>query len=69
MCFLPCTEEHFLNEFYSAFEQLTGSKLDSKEQIFVQKYNHGGMSSGMVGSTFWLEKALPMLINRLREAI
>jgi hypothetical protein len=34
----------------------------------VPQFNYWGMSSGMVSSTFWLEKALPMLINRLREA-
>lgn len=66
--FFPCTEEHFMKEFYTAFEKLTGSKLESKEQIFVPQYNHGGMSGGMVDSTFWLDKALPLLINRLQKA-
>jgi hypothetical protein len=66
---LPCSEELFLNEFNSAFEKYTGSKFDSEVvDIFVPRYDHGGMSTGMISLSFWSEKALPLLIQRLRQA-
>ena len=65
---LPCSVELFLKEFYSAFEHFTGSELDSKEDIFVPRYDHGGMSTGMVSLSFWSEEALSLLIQRLRQA-
>lgn len=63
---LPFSEEDLLKEFFKAVEQLTGNRLDSNEHLFVPRYNHGGMSSGMISSNFWLEKALPLLIDRLK---
>ncbi|SFA89690.1 MULTISPECIES: hypothetical protein [unclassified Bacillus (in: firmicutes)] len=65
--FLPCSEEHFLKEVYFAFEQFTGSKLGLKDYILTPRYDHGGMSGGMVCSTFWLKRAIPLLIKRLRQ--
>ncbi len=62
----PLTEEAFKLEFYKAFLELTGSTLD-EEYIFVPKYAHGGLSSGMVSGKFWSETALPMLIQRLNQ--
>lgn len=65
--FLPCSEEHFLKEVYFAFEQFTGSELGAEDYIHTPHYDHGGMSGGMVCSTFWLERAIPLLIRRLRQ--
>lgn len=45
---LPCSIEFFIKEFHSAFEKFTDCKLDAKGDIFVPRYDQGGMSSGMV---------------------
>lgn len=64
--YAPLTEEEFCFEFYNAFHELTGATLGT-DKIYVPKYSHGGMSSGMVCSTFWSDTALPMLTERLKE--
>lgn len=40
---------------------------DLDKQIYCEKYSHGGMSSGYVSLEFWVEVAIPMLIERLEE--
>lgn len=64
---IPFSEESFCNEMYSMFEKFTGSKMDSKEYIHMEQYSHGGMSSGMIDPEFWLNTALPLLIERFNR--
>ena len=45
----------------TAFEEITGSSIDSVESIYVEKLAHGGMSSGMIGASFWKEEIIPYL--------
>lgn len=60
----PQTESEFIALIERTFEQLTGSPLSSADDIYVEKYAHGGMSSGYVSLAFWREKALPLLLAR-----
>ena len=47
------------------FARLVGSPPDSLESsVFIERYSHGGISSGRVSLAFWREKGLPLL--RLR---
>ena len=48
-----------------AFEKLTGCSIDSTELINLDKYDHGGMSSGGISTNFWRESAIPLLVSRL----
>jgi hypothetical protein len=64
--YLPLTEEEFLSMFYTAFQTLTGRAFKTEEIIHVEKYSHGGMSSGMISPEFWRDTALPKLTERLR---
>lgn len=50
------------------YGQLTGASLSDSEPIFVERYSHGGMSSGYVSPQFWVEQAIPMLRERYRES-
>ena len=61
------SEESFRSEIYSMFEKFTGRKIDSKEYIHVEKYRHGGMSSGMIDPEFWLNTAIPLLVERFNR--
>lgn len=65
--FIPYSEDDFRKEMYYNFQKLTGFKIDLKENMYIPKYIHGGMSSGMISSDFWLNTALPLLIRRLNE--
>lgn len=65
---LPYSELQSVNQFHTAFEKLTQYPLNvEKEQIYFEKYAYGGMSSGHISLTFWKERALPLLIGRLKQ--
>lgn len=62
----PATPEELASVIERAFEELTGFPLSHADSFYVEKYNHGGMSSGYVAPKFWRETAVPLLQDRLR---
>ena len=64
----PDTEEECSALIAQIFQELTGTSLAQHEPVFIQKYSHGGMSSGYISPTFWAEQMLPFLLRRYREA-
>jgi hypothetical protein len=67
-CPYPSTEEAFMVLLEQTYHQLTGSPAGKSEPIFVERYNHGGMSGGYVSAQFWTEKAFPLLLSRYRDS-
>jgi len=63
----PNTEEDFIILLQQTFEQLTGKSIKELHSIFVERYSHGGMSSGHVSPQFWIEEGFPMLRERFRQ--
>jgi hypothetical protein len=61
----PATSEGLASLIEGAFEELTGFPLSHADPIYVEKYSHGGMSSGYVQPKFWRETAMPLLQGRL----
>lgn len=51
-----------------AFLDLSGRPMSGSECFFVEKYAHGGMSSGMVSPEFWRDRVVPLLKERYRAA-
>lgn len=49
------------------FKELTGEPPKRGNNIFVERYSKGGMSSGMVSSDYWLEKGFATIIQRYVE--
>ena len=49
------------------FEKLTGAPLTRECHMFLSKYAHDGMSSGQICGEFWIDKALPLLLDRLNS--
>lgn len=65
---LPCPVSQFVEQFNILFIELTNQTLNSEnEHVYIEKYAHGGMSSGHISLTFWKERALPLLIGRLQK--
>jgi len=60
----PATPEGLTSVIAEAFEELTGFPLSHADPIYVEKYNHGGMSSGYVQPRFWRETPVPLLQGR-----
>jgi len=64
----PDTEEQLTVLLEQTYQQLTGVSLSNREPVFVERYSHGGMSSGHISPQFWAEHAIPMLLERYRES-
>jgi hypothetical protein len=63
----PWTEEQFRVLLEQTYQQLVGVPITNRNPIFVERYAHGGMSSGSVSPQFWAEQAFPLLQERYRE--
>lgn len=61
----PATTEGLASLIAEAFEELTGLPISHAAHFYVEKYSHGGMSSGYVEPRFWRETAVPLLQSRL----
>jgi len=60
----PDSVEKFIEIIETAFQNLTGHPISCEDFIGIEKYSHGGMSSGCVDPKFWREKAIPLLKKR-----
>jgi hypothetical protein len=61
------TEEAFSNEFCSTFKTLTGVSIKSKSLVFVNRYDLGGMSGGMIDPWNWAAVILPSMVARYKK--
>jgi hypothetical protein len=61
---IPASLEEFQKRFKVLYLQLTGSDIERAETVRLEKYGHGGMSSGSVSGSFWLNRVYPMLSER-----
>jgi hypothetical protein len=52
---LPMLWAEFVASIYTAFEELTGKTVFVDKWFHVEKYAHGGMSSGFVEPNYWRE--------------
>jgi hypothetical protein len=64
---LPSSPDELVALLEAAFETLTGHSISETEMFFTERYNTGGMSSGMVLPKFWREKIIPFLLARFSE--
>jgi hypothetical protein len=61
------TEADFKCLLEQTYEQLTGQPLARPESVFIERFSHGGLSSGRVDPHFWAETGFPLLLARYRE--
>lgn len=66
-CVYPATEEELAALLGETYERLTGSPLSMQEPVYVERFSHGGMSSGHIDPRFWAGTALPLLLTRYRD--
>jgi molybdenum cofactor cytidylyltransferase len=60
----PDTEERLAALLEATYQHLTGMPLSHHEPFFIERFSHGGMSSGYVSPPFWTEIAIPLLRAR-----
>ena len=63
----PQSEDELETALNEAVFQLIGQHLEKDKHIFVEKFQFGGMSGGMVSTKFWREEAIPLLKKRYTE--
>jgi hypothetical protein len=61
------TIDEFIELIYSSFEKITGNKPELNKIYGVSRYRFGGMSSGSVHCSFWIEKGFPLLIKQYKS--
>lgn len=61
---LPASTRELAALIEEAFTSLTGHPLSETEAFHIERFSHGGMSSGMVSPKFWRESAIPLLQER-----
>jgi hypothetical protein len=59
-------EEEFVSRLQGVFRTLTGVPVESKSFVFLERYNCGGFSSGMVDPWNWLSVIIPEMTTRFR---
>ncbi|SFG29626.1 hypothetical protein [Pontibacter chinhatensis] len=63
----PETEAELEAVLIKGFEIFTGASPATGKEIFVEKFSHGGTSSGFVCCDFWLRKGFPFLLEAFRQ--
>ena len=66
---LPMNEDTLEQIITSKFEQVSGCKLTKEAKPFVERFAHGGMSSGQLCGEYWIRNAIPLLKKRCREIL
>ena len=61
---IPATENELTALIEAAFESLTGHSINESDTFYVERFAHGGMSSGYISPEFWREKVMPMICER-----
>ena len=62
---LPDSADALKGMLDAAFLTLTAHPISTDEEMFyVERYAHGGMSSGHVDPEFWRERAFPLILER-----
>jgi len=46
------------------YEVATKYPINHKEHFAVERFKHGGMSSGHISPRFWVENGIPLLVSR-----
>jgi len=65
---IPHSKEELEILLKTGFLEITGLPLSSDEDIYIEKFNTGGMSGGYISPRFWREEAIPLLVSRFMKS-
>jgi hypothetical protein len=68
---IPASAGELTRLLHDAFRELAGIDLatDPATSVYLSRYAHGGMSSGMIHLSTWRERLIPMLAERARTRL
>lgn len=61
---LPDTVDTLKTMLEAAFLAITAHPIHTRDMFYVERYAHGGMSSGRVDPDFWRQIGIPLLLSR-----
>ena len=64
---LPSTVNELCVAIEGAFKTLTKHSVSTPEIFYVERFSHGGMSSGLISPEFWRDEAIPLLLARFSQ--
>jgi hypothetical protein len=64
---IPDTVDELVRLIEAAFESLTEHPISEETNFYIERFSHGGMSSGVVSPEFWRNKAIPMMRERFES--
>lgn len=64
---LDITTRELANQVCKCYENAVGEPLRYDSKVFVERFAHGGMSSGYVSGEFWICSGIPLLIDNFRK--
>lgn len=65
---LPQTTSELEEQMAQAFLLLTGHSISSSKSFRVERFAHGGISSGFVSPGFWRGRAMALIKKRYAES-
>ena len=63
---MPISEDELVAWIKDEHLKLTGKELTPESDVYVEKYDHGGMSGGRITGEWWFEIGIPLLIKRAK---
>ncbi len=64
---LDVSTRDLANEICEYYEKVVGEPLKYGAMVFVERFAHGGMSSGHVSGKFWICRGIPLLIENFNK--
>jgi len=64
---MPESMEDLISIIETAFILITGHPITQENSFYVEKYSHGGMSSGHIDPKFWRNTVIPLFIDKYQQ--
>ena len=64
---IPETADELIRLIEAAFELATEHSISEKTNFYIERFSHGGMSSGMISLEFWQDRVIPMMCERFEN--
>ena len=64
---LDISTRDLANQICEYYEKAVGEPLTYDSKVLVERFAHGGMSSGCVSGEFWICSGIPLLIDNFRK--
>ena len=61
---MPASPKQLQAMIEQEYENATGYSIEHRHHFQIERFMHGGMSSGYISTEFWRNRAIPLLVSR-----